>query len=95
MAIEVFDTPVQTYWKCLKYVTLGNEDSLIGYVKYLSNYRENCAITEKVLVTLRLGRQDYKKIQAWTDGNGKLENLIVIGHNDEVMHNIVVDSSQV
>lgn len=95
LRVDTIDAGVLVNQKCLKYVTIGNEDRLTSFVAALGNSAQIESITGAALLKLNLTRQDYKKVQAWTDGNGKLENLIVIGHNDEVMHNIVVDSSQV
>jgi len=92
MIIEVFDTPVQTYWKCLKYVTLGDEDSLIDYVKYFRNYTVNKAINEQVLNLLNLKRQDYKRMENWMDENGNLETIVVIGNNNQIIKTVFVNT---
>jgi hypothetical protein len=90
MIIEVFDTPVQTYWKCLKYVTLGNEDSLIGYVKYFNKYTANKALNEQVLNLLNLERQDYKRMENWMDKNGNVEKIVVFGNDNQIIKTVFV-----
>ncbi len=90
MSIDVFDTSVQIYWKCLKYVTLGDEDGLVGYIKSIRYSKENKAITDQVLKRLNIQRQDYKRVENLMDDDGKLETVIIFDADDEVIATVYV-----
>lgn len=90
MSIDVFDTSVQIYWKCLKYVTLGDEDGLVGFIKSIRNYTVNKTIRDQVLKRLNIQRQDYKRIEDLMDDDGKIESIVVFGANDEVIATVYV-----
>ena len=92
--IDVNSTSMQTYWKCLKFVTLGNEDSLSSFIQFIRNFEQNKEICDKILKRLKLNQQDYKKIQTWTDEGGQLESIVVIGRNNEIINTVYIDIIQ-
>lgn len=69
-----------TSWKCLKFVTFGIEDSLIGYLNTIGHHEQNRKTVEELLnIAQELGTcpEHYTK-QLWTDDIGKLVKLVLI-----------------
>ena len=90
ICIEVSGGPVYLYWKCLKFVTLGDEDSLVGFIQNIRHLKANKLIVDQVLESLQIDRTQYEKVETWTDKEGRIEKIVIKNENREIVETVWV-----
>ena len=88
LCIEVSDGPVYLYWKCLKFVTLGDEDSLISFIPSIRHRKVNKEFVEKIINYLQIDKVRYDKIETWTDDEGQIEKIVIKDANREIVQTV-------
>lgn len=81
-----------TFNKCLKFIVLGEEDSLIGFCKAIEHRKENAALVEqlnKKMLEVGFNVNNYK-VQQWSTADGRLERICYIDKDGIVAREIIV-----
>lgn len=81
-----------TFNKCLKFLVLGEEDSLIGFCKAIEHSKESAALVEQVnkkLLETGFNVDNYK-VQRWSKEDGRLERICYIGKDGIVAREVTV-----
>lgn len=90
--VDVAGTPFAVYWKCLKFVTLGDEDSLSGCLAFLKHQELNFRIQSTTLDALKLSRSDYGHIQCWAGETGIVDRMVVLDPAGEIIKDIYIEA---
>jgi hypothetical protein len=78
--------------KCLKYMMLGDEDSLVFYCRAIKHNKENREIIERINDTMLKTGFDIKayRLQQWSFDDGRIERICYIDKEGEVVREVIV-----